>query len=157
MLDLKTRDFRLADQNAVKTLVLAGLEARWGFIEPGLNLDLNAIGQHYSDGHVLIGLLDNEIVVCGMLTPHSETTTEIVRMSVAASHRRRGLGRMLLEALGSRARQTGQRQIILETTKGWDDAVAFYESYGFKYTRFLEDEFGGQLHFALDLYPEKAD
>ena len=157
MLDLIIRDFKPAEQQAVKTLVLAGLAARWGYLEPGLNPDLNAIGQHYRAGHVLVGLLDDMIVACGMLTPHGKKMTEIVRMSVATAHRRQGLGRKILDALVARARQTGHRQIILETTKGWDDAVAFYESYGFKYTHFLEGEFGGQLHFALDLVPLEAN
>lgn len=145
------RDFRREDQDAVKALVLDGLKGRWGTLKPGLNPDLDDIAVTYTDGHFLVGESENLIVACGALIPRSDHTFEIVRMSVDLSCRRQGLGTRVLHALVQRARSAGSQRLILETTRGWDDAVAFYERYGFIYTHLIDDEFGGQLHFALEM------
>jgi ribosomal protein S18 acetylase RimI-like enzyme len=68
-------------------------------------------------------------------------------MSVARAYRRRGLGRRLLFALLAQAWQRGYRQLVLETTASWTDAIAFYRSHDFRPVA----ESDADLHFVLDL------
>jgi ribosomal protein S18 acetylase RimI-like enzyme len=50
---------------------------------------------------------------------------------VAASHRRLGLGRRLMDALAERARDAGMRVITVETSNMNVPAIAFYRRVGF--------------------------
>jgi len=52
---------------------------------------------------------------------------------VRASHRRRGCGRALLEAVFARTRERGGVYVELGASAGDTDAVAFYEALGFTY------------------------
>jgi ribosomal protein S18 acetylase RimI-like enzyme len=51
---------------------------------------------------------------------------------VAATHRRRGIGRQLMDALAEKARQAGFRVITLETQNTNVPAITFYRSAGFE-------------------------
>jgi predicted GNAT family N-acyltransferase len=53
----------------------------------------------------------------------------IGRMAVHAAHRRRGVGRRLMQAVLARATELGHRQVVLAAQL---QAVAFYESLGFQ-------------------------
>ena len=50
-------------------------------------------------------------------------------MAVHAAHRRRGVGRRLMQAVLARAAELGHRQVVLAAQL---QAVAFYESLGFQ-------------------------
>ena len=58
-------------------------------------------------------------------------TTEFKRIWTHAEHRRRGLGRRVLDALERRARDFGYRQVFLTTGPNQPEAVALYESTGY--------------------------
>ena len=51
---------------------------------------------------------------------------------VAESHRRRGIGRQLMEAVVEKARQTGFRVVGLETQSTNIPAISFYRAVGFE-------------------------
>ena len=103
----------------------------------------------FADGSFLVAFLNDELVATGALVPEAEGTARIVRMSVAAGSRRRGIGTMMLQRLCERARNCGYRRIVLETTSTWDDAIAFYTELGFQLIGSRE----GDTHFVLDLAP----
>ena len=84
---------------------------------------------------------------CGAVVRRDNITGEIVRMSVAASERRKGVGKSLVEALCREAVRAGMRRLVLETTADWHEVRLFYERLGFVYTHFVDDEFGGQAHY----------
>ena len=46
--------------------------------------------------------------------------------------RRRGIGTKILQHLCDQARSLGYRELVLETTAWWEDAIAFYECQGFR-------------------------
>ena len=73
------------------------------------------------------------------------STAEVVRMSVAAAARRRGLGRRILSALCAEAKARGFRRVILETTQTWSEVIAFYQSFGFRITHYKD----GDVYFEL--------
>ena len=76
---------------------------------------------------------------------------EIVRMSVTADMQRQGIGSKILERLCHEARRLGFQRIILETTSTWHEVIEFYKRFGFCITHYRDGEFGGDVHFALDL------
>jgi GNAT superfamily N-acetyltransferase len=145
------RNFEPADQQAVKKLILSGLADHWGTINQDLNPDLNAIERTYSDAIFLVAVKHEEIIGCGAIIRRNNITGEIVRMSVDRKLRRKGIGKLVLDALCDRARQAGYRRLVLETTVDWKGVRTFYEAFGFKYTHFIDDEFGGQAHYEYHL------
>ncbi|MFN8486131.1 MAG: GNAT family N-acetyltransferase [Caldilineaceae bacterium] len=145
--DLQLRPFAPTDQAAAKALILRGLEEHWGVLDLTKNSDLNDIAASYADGVFLVALRGNALVGTGALIPETDGGGRIVRMSVATELRRHGLGKAILDRLCTEARQRGYRQLVLETTKTWDDAVNFYTRYGFQTVHIDEED----RHFRLAL------
>ena len=146
-LAVKIRPFHPDDQKPVKNLILAGLEEYWGRLDESKNPDLQDIAGSYQDGIFLVACLDEQIVCTGALLPRSAETAEIVRMSVARPLRRQGVGRQMLAELCCRAYQRGFSQVILETTATWQNAIAFYQAFGFQISHYAD----GDVYFSLDL------
>ena len=139
--------FQAEDQAQVKALILAGLGEHWGGIDPTLNPDLNNIQSSYGEATFLVAWHAGRIVGTGALLPRPGLTGEIVRMSVAADCRRRGIGRRILDHLVEKARSAGYRRLTLETTATWQDAVGFYLGYGFNITHYHE----GDVYFVIEV------
>ena len=139
--------FQPENQAAVKDLVLAGLTGHWGTLDPDKNPDLNDIQETYASAIFLVAWHQNRIVGTGALIPGPDHTAEIVRMSVAAEMRRKGIGRMILQELCASARSGGVRRLVLETTDTWHEVIAFYQRFGFQITHYSN----GDVYFALDL------
>jgi len=147
MSNLVIEPFAPADQTAARTVILAGLEERWGVLDPSLNTDLDDIATHYAAGVFLVARCRGELVGTGALIPEGEGIGRIVRMSVVRRLRRRGIGARILRALLDAARRDGYHTLVLETTETWDDAIAFYLSQGFC----IVGRRGGDVHFELAL------
>jgi GNAT superfamily N-acetyltransferase len=67
-----------------------------------------------------------DVEACG-----STDAAEVKRMFVSPSHRRRGLGRVVLDHLEATAREAGAAVMILETGDAQPEAMALYESSGY--------------------------
>lgn len=145
--EIDIRFFQPADQAAAQALILRGLAEHWGVLDPTKNPDLNDIAASYADGVFLVAWYEDVLIGTGALVREAEQIGRIVRMSVAAEMRRHGLGKAILDRLCAEARQHGYRQLVLETTVTWADAVAFYSRYGFQKRHIDEDE----QHFSLEL------
>jgi GNAT superfamily N-acetyltransferase len=135
------------NQSETRDLILAGLVEHWGMLDPDRNPDLEDIGATYASGVFLVAIQQGRIIGSGALIPIADGTAEIVRMSVAAQVRRRGVGTGILQALCRQAPGLGVRQLVLETTETWQGAIAFYERFGFKETHRLN----GDIYFILEL------
>jgi putative acetyltransferase len=144
--------FQPEDQAAVKALVLAGLVEHWGRLDASKNPDLDDIASSYASGTFLIARLAGQVIGSGALVPISESTGQIVRMSVAASHRRLGTGSLILENLLDCARRAGMKEVILETTAVWMGVIEFYKSAGFEITHYQ----GEDAYLRLGLEAETA-
>ena len=141
------RPFQPEDQLEVRQLILAGLAEHWGGLDPSLNPDLDDIQNAYANAFFLVALQNGKIIGSGALVPRSDDTAEIVRMSVAAYKRRKGIGRRILENLCAQAKQLGYRRIVLETTHTWREVIKFYEQFGFEVTHHLD----GDVYFSLEI------
>lgn len=139
--------FQPADQTEVRELILAGLAGHWGTLDPARNPDLNDIARSYAEAVFLVARSDGRVVATGALVPRAEGEAEIVRMSVAAGLRRRGIGRLILTRLIAAARQAGIRRVILETTADWKEVVDFYLQAGFRITHSQD----GDVYFTIDI------
>jgi len=144
---LRIRPFQSTDQTTAKHLILAGLEEHWGFLDATLNPDLDDIAAAYSHDIFLVAAVGNQIVGTGALICEEEGVARIVRMSVHINFRRKGIGCQILNTLCDEARQRGYRQITLETTETWKEAINFYQRNGFQVIETRD----GDMHFLLDL------
>ena len=122
--------FRTKDQDAVRELILDGLEEHWGTLDPRLNSDLEDIEANFVHGSVLVVRDGDRIVGVGTIVPIAPGEGEVKRMSVARRLRRQGIGAALLRELVAIAEQRGWRVVRLETTADWEDAVGFYTHSG---------------------------
>ncbi|MFO7539959.1 MAG: GNAT family N-acetyltransferase [Chloroflexota bacterium] len=147
MAPITIRPFQPADQQAAKALILAGLTAHWGRLDPTKNPDLDNIAASYAGATFLVAYREDDLIATGALVPLSPTTAEIKRMSVAATYQRQGIGRLLLDHLLTQGRAAGYRTIQLETTATWQQAIRFYQKAGFALTHFAN----GDAYFQLDL------
>ena len=116
---------------ALRTLVIEGLRERWGEYDHAQNPDLEAFGAFYGNAVVLAAKVEDRIVGCGVLVKERDRVGRIVRMSISAPERRRGIGSKILHALLAEAEMRGYKEIVLETTATWDSAVSFYRAHGF--------------------------
>ena len=148
--------FRTKDQDAVRELVLDGLEEHWGTLDPRLNSDLEDIEANFVHCSVLVVRDGDRIVGVGTIVPIAPGEGEVKRMSVARRLRRQGIGAALLRELVAIAEQRGWRVVRLETTADWEDAVGFYSTFGFELTHYKDGPFCRDAHFRLDISPETA-
>ena len=80
----------------------------------------------------LVARLEGQPVGCAALRPLDAEAAEVKRMYVAASARRKGVGRRLLAELERKAGGFGYRILRLETGNRQPEAVALYESCGYR-------------------------
>lgn len=141
--ELEVTSARPEELGLVRALIVAGLAERWGRYDPTYNPDLDSFGEHYRDAAILVAKEGERLVGCGVLIRDAPQVGRIVRMSVDAERRRRGVGSATLRALLERARSAGYADVVVETTETWESAVAFYLRRGFTVVR----RCGGELHF----------
>lgn len=149
------RDFDAADQVAVHDLVLQGLRERWGdAFDPSFNQDLDDIDAHYVEAgaDVVVAEHAGAVVACGILLYEGDEEGRLVRVSVASTHRRRGLARAVVAELVERAHQRGRSRIHVLTDTPWTSAVELYRACGFTQL----DSDGTDTHFVLDLGAVRA-
>ena len=84
------------------------------------------------DGMFVVAYLDDLAVGCGAVRRIDDGTAELKRMYVDPSVRGRGIGRALVEALESEARQLRVTRVVLETGTRLARAIRLYESMGYK-------------------------
>lgn len=127
------RPFVLADQPVVRRLILEGLGEHFGFIDETMNPDVDDIVAHFiAPGHIfLVAQCEMDIVGTAALILLGDGVAQMVRVSVSAQHRRRGIGRMLVNQLIGIARECGLQRIEVETNNDWEDAIGLYRRYGF--------------------------
>ena len=154
------RPFEPDDQPSLRRLVLDGLGDHWGTIDERLNPDLDDIAGWYGplDGYTVVASVEPDGRIVGGGTLHrdgdpADRTGRLVRMSVDKTLRGRGLGRRLVEHLVAEAARRGYAAVVCETTDTWQDAIALYRRSGFAEVGHVVGEFGGDVHFRLDLDP----
>lgn len=147
--DLNIRPFTRTDQGPAKRLILQGLGEHFGTIDPNLNPDLDNIHANYivRGDLFLVAEIDHILVGTGGLIQESAGIGRIVRVSVASSHRRQGIGQIITRHLIAEAPDKNYSQLVVETNEDWFDAVRLYLGFGF-----IEfDRRDGEIHMRKNL------
>jgi len=148
--DLVLRDFTDRDQLSVQKLILDGLRERWGDdYDDSFNEDVRDMTRNYlaHGADVVVVEFGQDIIATGTLLNQGDGRGRIVRMSVAGSHRRQGLARLVVAELVARAHGRGFHAVDVLTDVPWASAVALYLSCGF--SEIGRDE--TDVHFTMDL------
>ncbi|HDJ2918344.1 TPA: GNAT family N-acetyltransferase, partial [Staphylococcus aureus] len=87
------------------------------------------IDEYESESIHLIGYDNEQPVATARIRPINETTVKIERVAVIKSHRGQGIGRMLMQAVESLAKDEG---FYVATMNAQCHAIPFYESLNFK-------------------------
>ncbi len=122
------------DASCVRQLLVSGLTERWGTYEALFNPDIETLPLSYQESFFLVAKLSGQVVGTGILKPMGSDRGEICRMSVAQSHRRLGIGRLILNRLLGLAHELRMREVCLETASSWESAVKFCSRHGFRRT-----------------------
>jgi GNAT superfamily N-acetyltransferase len=83
-------------------------------------------------GVFLVGWVGDKPVATGGLRRHDAHSAEVKRMYVVPAHRGHGHARALLAGLEEFAVRTGYAEVVLETGARQPDAIALYESSGYR-------------------------
>lgn len=84
--------------------------------------------------HVVVAFDGNKAVGCGAFKEYAPAVTEIKRMFVLESERRKGIAAQILDALEKWAAEEGFETAILETGHKMIAAVRLYEKSGYART-----------------------
>lgn len=82
-------------------------------------------------GSFVIATIHDQVVACGGVQQHDDSTGEIKRMWVHRAWRGVGLGRRTLERLEVEAASLGYTTVVLDTNDTLTEAIAMYERSGF--------------------------
>jgi len=117
--------------------------------------EVAALPGHYAppDGRLLLAYEGQALAGCVALRKFSEDTCEMKRLFLREQFRGRGLGRKLIEAIITEAKQIGYRHMRLDTLPPkMNDAIALYESHGFKQIApYYENPVTGAVFMELEL------
>jgi tRNA pseudouridine38-40 synthase len=85
-------------------------------------------------GTILLAKDNSDYVGVVALKPLDNTTSEMKRLYVRASHKGLGIGRILAEKITEKAQEIGYKTLKLDTLKRLNAAVELYKSMGFEET-----------------------
>ncbi len=150
-----TTDPAGVDATAAMTMYFDELDARFpsGFDRTGA-LDAGAASMGAPHGVFLVATAsDGTIVGCGGVQRCGETTAEVKRMWIDADWRGAGIGRRLLGELEQFAAVVGYTEVMLDTNATLTEAIAMYESAGYRPTEQYNDNPYAERWFVKALVP----
>ena len=150
-LELEVRREEITSAVAANMIAALNAELTALYPEEGANhfrLDLEevAVGR----GAFLVADYRGDPVGCGALRRLDAYTAEIKRMYVEPTARGLGVGRAMLGALESEARDLKVDRIVLETGERQLDAVALYERSGFRRIPAFGEYVGSPLSVCME-------
>lgn len=155
-MSITIRKIQLED-NAAMALILRECLKEFGLDMPGTAYFDESTDHLYEsfqrDKSVYFVAVENEVVIGGVgLYPSNglpEDTVELVKMYLAAPHRGKGLGKILMKKCIVLAGELGYKNIYLESMKELSTAVSAYEKLGF---RNLNGPVGNTGHYSCTIW-----
>lgn len=96
-------------------------------------------------GAIGLAIEENGRLAAFAIAERRGRTGHLITIDIAASARRRGLGRRLFAEAARRLRDAGAEEVRLEVDVRNAGAIRFYESLGFERTRTLKSYYGRGL------------
>lgn len=123
-------DWRTARDLVEEYVASLGLDLSFQDIEG----ELGRLPQEYGPpgGAFLLAQLDGHWAGCVGVRPFRERTGEVKRLYARPETRGRGVGRALASGIVDAARRIGYARLLLDTLPWMTEAVALYESLGFR-------------------------
>lgn len=115
-------------------------------IEQVIQDDIVRLGDPDSPARLLVSQNDDSLGGCVYWVRRSPSTAEVRRLYVRPSHRGRGLGRALLEALIEQVADAGYEHLRLNTGPHTEAAHALYDDIGFASIPPYECEIPEEIH-----------
>lgn len=126
---MKIKKFQEADKEQVENLVKKSTFEIYN--KPARNTqDLDKIKEKYLLFYVV--KKNNQIIGTIGLTKHTEKTLRLRRMYVSKKYRGKGIGKRLLIKAINFSKKNNYKKIVLGTYRKNKDAIRFYENFGFK-------------------------
>jgi putative acetyltransferase len=133
MPEVDIRRSSLGSPDGSRLIAALNAELTAPFPEPGANhFSISEAQVQPGDGAFVVAYLDGAAVGCGAIRRVDEATAELKRMYVDPSLRGRGIGRAIVDALESEARQLRVSRVVLETGTRLTSAIQLYERMGYK-------------------------
>jgi ribosomal protein S18 acetylase RimI-like enzyme len=108
-------------------------------------------------GRLYLATDDSGPAGCVALREFEPGVGEMKRLYVRPGYRRRGIGRMLTEQVIADARSSGYRTVRLDTVPRMKEAIALYESLGFRDIEpYRPNPIPGARYMELDLAPVRG-
>lgn len=154
------RSFRPEDLDRCRTLYVEGLlGGKLAENDTGLDIDdiesayMRTPGNHFWVAEIP----DGEVVGMIGVQRHESDAGEIRRLRVSQSHRRRGIGSMLVETAIRFCAERGYLKVVFDTFMEREPALKLFEKFRFRHGRSRTVNGKELLYFYLDLYtgPEK--
>jgi ribosomal protein S18 acetylase RimI-like enzyme len=149
------RSFKDCDLPACRKLYLEGmLGGKLAENDTGFDIDdiaaayMNKPGSHFWVAETPAG----EIVGMIGVQHHGDGVGEIRRLRVAQVHRRRGIGKALVEAALKFCNDNGYLKVALDTFLDREPAIKLFEKFRFRHSRTKKVGEKELLYFYLDLY-----
>jgi ribosomal protein S18 acetylase RimI-like enzyme len=130
------------------------LEGLVGDNDTGADIDNLQQGYFADDGASGFWVAERDGTIIGMIGVQktADSAAEVRRLRVRGSHRRRGVGALLMERALAFCREHGYLKIVLDVRIERGPAISLFEKFGFSHTRTRDIDGRKILDFYLDLY-----
>lgn len=131
---ISIRPFQPGDARSFRELNTGWIRQHFGMEPEDEALFNDPEGRILGPGGQIFFIVDDETPVgcCGLI-PAGPGVLELIKMTIAESHRGRGLGRRLLEHAIAEARSRGAAALVLGSNTKLATAIRLYESAGFRH------------------------
>ena len=113
--------------------------------------DIDSIGNVYSDEKIFVLLRDDWVIGFVLLRPINKDNIELKRLYLTSAERGKRLGDFLLNQAINFAIERKFKNIRLETTSKFREAVSLYKKHGFSELKAVEKAPGHDLAFNKNL------
>jgi ribosomal protein S18 acetylase RimI-like enzyme len=130
------------------------LEGLVGDNDTGADIDNLEAGYFSDDGASGFWVAEHLGTVIGMIGVQNtaDNAAEVRRLRVRSTHRRRGVGALLMEKALAFCREHGYLKVVLDVRIERGPAIALFEKFGFSHTRTRDIDGRKLLDFYIDLY-----
>jgi len=158
---LEIVDYRPAYKKHFRTLNEQWLQHYFTLEESDIRLLADPNGRIIKKGGaILFALFDERVVGACALLKHRDGVLELAKMAVVEEYQRQGIGRVLAEAVVTRAQNMGAKYLYLQTSPRLKVAGKLYRRLGFRRVKkhpLPEDEYCRCTHvMRLDLHKPPA-